>query len=529
MTAATRLPRYGAAVAGLTLLAFLLRLGAGLAQHAIVPEYAAYYATVAEQVAAGHGLTVPYAWSYLTPAVANGLALPRPAFDVWLPAASLVSVPLVWPFGGVMAARLAGALAGAALVPLVAMLARRTARASGRDDHDAGVVALIAATLVAITQPLVTGSISSDSQALFGVTVVGGVLACEWALRTGRPRDLVLAGLVLGAGMLTRNETLYLLAAVAVAAAVASPGARRERLSRAALLVGVAVACYAPWAVRQWLVFGTPLPGQTLANAFSISPNDIFGWAAPPPSLSTYLAAGPAALVGQRLDALRNNLLDVLVMPALPWSVVGLAGAVLLWRARPLRLLIATAVLTFLADTLLFPVATLYGTFLHGSAPVFALLAVGAADLAVGAARWAARHPYGGELAALTSGTVVVWCLLGTSLGAAEYSAWANDVPTRYAAVGAALDASVAPNTVVIATHPSWVWRETGHPSVALPDEDAASVLSLAAAYHASVVVVDGVDGPWPAAASTTACLAPLGLPATAGGISAFEVVCTGP
>jgi hypothetical protein len=529
MTVAARLPRFGTAIAGLTLAAFLLRLGAGLAQHAIVPEYAAYYATVADRLAAGRGLTVPYVWSYLTPAVANGLALPRPAFDVWLPAATLVSVPLVWPFGGVLASRIAGALAGAALVPLTAMLAGRTARATGRDARDADVVALVAATLVAISQPLVTGSISSDSQALFGVTVLGGVLTAEWALRTGRVRDLVLAGLVLGAGMLTRNETLYLLAAVAVVAAAATPGRRGQRVARAGLVVAVAAACYAPWAVRQWLVFGSPFPGQTAANAFSVSPNDIFGWSAPAPGLSTYLAAGPAALLDQRLTALGHNLIDTLVLPALPWSVVGFVGVVLLWRARPLRLLLATAVLTLLADTLVFPVATLYGTFLHGSAPVFALLAIGAADLAVGAGRRAMRFRPGAEAAALTGAVVVVWCLLATSFGVAEYAAWANQVPVRYRALADGLASAVTPGSVVIATHPSWVWREAGYPAVVLPDEDAASVLSLAAAYHAAVVVVDGVDGPWPAAASATSCLVPLALPAAASPLTAYRVACTGP
>ena len=529
MTPAARLPRYGLAVAVLTVIAFALRLGGGLAQHAIVPEYAAYYATVADQIAAGHGLSVPYAWSYLTPALSNGLALPRPAFDVWLPAASLVSVPLVGPFGGVLASRLAGALAGAALIPLVALLGGRTARATGRSDRDADVLALVAATLIAITQPLVTGSITSDSQALFGVTVLGGVLAVEWALRTGRPRDLVLAGLVLGAGMLTRNETLYLLAAVVVVAVVASPGTRGERMGRAALLAAVAAACYAPWASRQWLTFGTAFPGQTAANAFSVSPNDIFGWSAPPPTLATYLATGPVALVAQRLEALRHNLVDVLVVPALPWSVVGLVGVVLLWRARPLRLLLATAVLTFLADTLLFPVATLYGTFLHGSAPVLALVAIGAASVALSGSRWAMQHRYGGELAAVAATGAVVWCLLGTSFGASDYAAWANQIAARYAALSDGLAASIAPDTVVIATHPSWVWRETGYPAVVLPDEDAASVLSLAAAYHASVVVVDGVDGPWPDAATTTPCLVPLSLPAEVGPITAFQVVCTTP
>ncbi len=529
MTAAQRLPRLGLAVAALTLLAFALRLGAGLAQHAIVPEYAAYYATVTDQLAAGRGLTVPYAWSFLTPALANGLDLPRPAFDVWLPAASVLPVPLAWLVGGVLASRLAGALAGAALVPLVAMLAQRTARATGRDDHDADAVALVAAALVAISQPLVTGSIASDSQALFGVTVLGGVLVCEWALGTGRPRDLVLAGLVLGAGMLTRNETLYLLGAVVAVVLVAYPGARGERLARAALLVTVAAACYAPWALRQWLTFGTPFPGQTAANAFSISPNDIFGWSAPPPSLATYLAAGPAALVAQRLEAFRHNFVDVLLMPGLPSSVAGLAGVVLLWRARPVRLLIATAVVTFLADTLVFPVATLYGTFLHGSAPVLALLAIGAADLAVGGARWAIRHRHGGELAALMGAGATVWCLVSTSSGVSDYAVWANQIATRYAALADGLAASIAPNAVVVATHPSWVWREAGYPAVVLPDEDAASVLSLAAAFHASVVAVDGVDGPWPDAAATTHCLVPLDLPAAASPITAYAVVCTTP
>ncbi len=78
------------------------------------------------------------------------------------------------------------------------------------------------------------------------------------------------------------------------------------------VLVLASAACYAPWAIRQWLVFATPMPSQTAANAFSISTNDIFGWATPPPSLSTYLATGPGALLDQRVAALSHNLLDVL-------------------------------------------------------------------------------------------------------------------------------------------------------------------------------------------------------------------------
>ncbi|MEI7745457.1 MAG: glycosyltransferase family 39 protein, partial [Chloroflexota bacterium] len=265
-------------LAGIVLIALAARLAAGLAQHSVVPEYPSYYATVAEELAHGHGLTVPYAWSYMTPAVDSGLGLPRPAFEVWLPAASLVSVPFVPLLGGTLASKLAGALTGAILVLLVAILGRRTALATGRPRRAADVFSLAAAGLVAITLPLVTGSISSDSQALFGVTTLAGVLAVERAVESGRRRDLVVAGLILGAGLLTRNETVFLVAG-ALAAVVWSGRAglrdARARLADALTLGITAAACYLPWAVRQWVVFGTPVPSQTAANAFSVSPQDI--------------------------------------------------------------------------------------------------------------------------------------------------------------------------------------------------------------------------------------------------------------
>jgi hypothetical protein len=524
-----RLPRYGVAVLSLAVIALLIRLGAGFAQHAMVPEYAAYYTTVAEQLARGHGLSVPYAWSYLTPAVANGLALPRPAFDVWLPAASFVAAPFVGLLGGDGASRFAGALAGAALVPLVALLARRTARATGRSDRDADVSALVAAALVAVSLPLVTGSISSDSQALFGVTVLAGVLAVERALGTERRRDLVLAGLALGAGLWTRNETIFLAAAAVVATAAVGGLPRRARLARAVLLAAIAVASYVPWAIRQWLVFGTPMPSQTAANAFSVSPLDIFGWSSPPPSLATYVAVGPGALLDQRVTAFSHNLLDVALIPALPWSVVGLIGVAMLWRARPLRLLIVTAIAIFAVDTLVFPVSTLFGTFLHGSTPVLAVLAIGAAHAGLCAARAASRYAAGRALASAVAAATAVGLVAVMAVNVAGYAAWANAVPVRYEALAKGLAAAGLADGVVIASHPSWTWRISAHPSVALPDEGAASVLSLARAYGATVLAVDGVDGPWPAAASTTACLVPIELPAAASTLTAFRVVCTGP
>ena len=56
----------------------------------------------------------------------------------------------------------------------------------------------------------------------------------------------------------------------------------------------VALAIFVPWMVRDWLVFGNPLPGQALSNALSVTGFDIFAWN-DPPTLKRYLAEGPAA------------------------------------------------------------------------------------------------------------------------------------------------------------------------------------------------------------------------------------------
>ena len=104
----------------------------------------------------------------------------------------------------------------------------------------------------------------------------------------------------------------------------------------------VALAVFAPWMVRDWLEFGNPLPGQALANALSVTGFDIFAWS-DPPTLSRYLAVGPARLLEMRVDGLAHNLFTVLLIPGFPTSFVGLVA--LPWFAR-LRSLAPLAILS---------------------------------------------------------------------------------------------------------------------------------------------------------------------------------------
>src|SRR5207244_506909 len=135
----------------------------------------------------------------------------------------------------------------------------------------------------------------------------------------------------------------------------------------------LALLVFAPWAYRNWAVFGSPLPGQAISNALFLDGRDVFAWQ-DPPTLSRYLAAGPATLLGLRWTGFVHNLVSVLLLLGVPLSIVGLLGLPMAWRSAPLRPLLLFSVITFLVATLVFPVSTTWGTFLHAAGAIHALL-----------------------------------------------------------------------------------------------------------------------------------------------------------
>ncbi len=139
----------------------------------------------------------------------------------------------------------------------------------------------------------------------------------------------------------------------------------------------VSLIVFVPWAVRDWIVFGNPLPGQALSNALSVTGFDIFAWN-DPPTLSRYLAVGAGTLLQMRIDGLGHNLLSVLLLLGIPMSVIGLVALPWQGRDRALRPVLLLGVMTFLVTSLLFPVATTWGTFLHAAVPVHVLLLISA-------------------------------------------------------------------------------------------------------------------------------------------------------
>lgn len=479
------------------------------------PEDTAYYVGVARNLAEGRGLVSDALWSFGTPP----LVFPRPAFEVWLPLPSLLAAIPIALFAGpapipldaaMRAAQVVPVLAGAILSVLAWRLAADVAAERGLPAGRARTLALGTGLTSAVYLPLLLHAALPDSTILFGVLAVGACLLMTRVLRDPRGarfRDPRLLGIgaLLGAAALTRNEAAWMAAAWAILAWRLPDRPRPERLRLIGVVAAVSLLVFAPLALRNWAVFGNPLPGQAAANALSVTGFDIFAWN-DPPTLSRYLAVGPAGLLAMRVEGLGHNIGNVLLLLGIPISVIGLLALPWQARDRALRPLVLVGLATFLVTSLVFPVATTWGTFLHAAAPVHLLLIVSALGaLDVGLERlgrrlgWTRPVAWMGALMAVFASTLFSAALLtGFTAGARDTERTYAVLARQMAAIGAPLDGS-AP---VIHDFPIWLAETARVPTLALPDESPADVLDLASdpRFGATWLIVARDDhGDWPA------------------------------
>jgi hypothetical protein len=218
---------------------------------------------------------------------------------------------------------------------------------------------------------------------------------------------------------------------------------------------------------------------------------------------------------------------------ALPWQA----------RGRVLRPVVLVSVITFLVTSLLFPVATTWGTFLHAAGPahvllvICALLGLDATIVWVGVRRgWTRPVAWLGTTLAIAGSLLFSTVLLPT------FGSGSRDTETQYAelgrrmtAIGRPLDAAGGP---VIANFPIWLAETSDAPALALPNEPPADVLDLSQTFGSHLVVLIGDEhGQWPAVLASGApdadCFRALDLgPGPADGpdplvdVHVYEVVC---
>jgi hypothetical protein len=527
------------------------------------PEDTAYYVDVARNVLAGRGLVSDSLWSFGT----QPLVVPREAFEVWLPMPTLAALVPMALLGATFAAAQASSVVIGALVPVLAWrLAADVATERALPPGRARTLAVGTGITAAVSLPLILHSTLPDSTMPFAVLTLGACLLIARIRRAGdaaaddpdsgpgpartdrrppaRPLALLVGlGAVLGAAALTRNEAAWL-ALAWVWFAIRLPVAPRERIALVAIPAVVALAIFAPWMVRDWLVFGSPLPGQALTNALSIAGPDIFAWS-DPPTVSRYLAVGVGRLVEMRAVAIEHNLFEVLLFPGAPLSVLGLLTLPWILRLRSLQPLTLASAVIFVVTSLLFPVATTWGTFLHAAGAVHVLLVI-AALLAldrlivwVGARRgWTRPVAWLAPALTISGAALFTAVLLPTFGGGSVATARMFEVLDRELATAGVGPESGLHSEPMITDAPIWLPYVAGGTALALPHEPAASVLDLARHFLARTVIVVDPAHPFPTALASggpeAACFVPVTLRRPAdptdaraiAGVRVYRIVC---
>jgi hypothetical protein len=479
------------------------------------PEDTAYYVDVARNLLAGHGLTSDALWSYQTPP----LVVPREAFEVWLPLPTLAAAVPMALFGATFAAaQVSSVLFGGLVAVLAWRLAADVALERALPIGRARTLAIGTGLTAAVSLPLILHSTLPDSTMLFAALTLAACLLIGRIRRAAEADDVAAAGggdrgprflwllvglgVVLGLAALTRNEAAWL-ALAWVVFAWRLPATRRERVIAVAIPALFALGLFVPWMVRDWLVFGSPLPGQALTNALSVQGTDIFAWS-DPVSVSRYLAVGPARLLEMRVTGVEHNLFDVLLIPGAPLSFIGLVGMPWIVRTRALQPLILVGVAIFLVTSLMFPVSTTWGTFLHAAGAIHVLLMISsllALDRLIQAA--GRLRGWTKPVAWLAPTLTVAGALLFSTVvlpsfgeGSASTRRVLNDASARLTAAGIAVD----DETPIITDAPIWLPYVRGGTGLALPYEPPTSVLDLARRFGARIVLVVSSDHPFRAA-----------------------------
>jgi hypothetical protein len=472
------------------------------------PEDTAYYVAVARNLLDGRGLVTDALWSYQTPP----LMVPRAAFEVWLPLPTfLAAIPMAILGKTFAAAQVSSVIVGA-LVPVLAWrLAADVAGERGLPRGRARTLALGSGLTAAVYLPLVLHSALPDSTMPFAALVLA---ACLLMIRIiheprgaqGRDPRLLTLGVVIGLAAWTRNEAIWLGVTWAIFAWLpAGPVAysRGARLRMIAVVGAVAIVVFAPWAIRDTLEFGNPLPGQALTNALSINGTDIFAWK-DPPTLERYLAVGPGQLLQMRVTGTVHNLLNVLLLLGVPVAAIGLIALPWFGRARALRPLLFFSILTFTVASLVFPVSTTWGTFLHAAGAIHVLLIVSclqALDALI--ARIGVVRGWTKPVAWLGATLTVAGSLLFSTVLLPTFGRDSRATSAQYEALVHALQATgqePAGMGPFISDHPIWV-AEMGATALGLPAEPPENVIDLARTFGSRFIVVapeDNDPSSWP-------------------------------
>ncbi len=468
----------------------------------------AYYSLVAERLAGGDGFTVPVIWSFLEVGgrLPDPALLPVPSNGHWMPLTSIIAAGPMWLLGpSWRAGQLPSVLLSAALVPMTAAIAAWLFE--GRS------VAIVAGVLAIFAGPLLVYYPTIDNFAIFGVLGAGAIATSIRSVQVpDGGRWLVVSGLLCALATLARVDGLLLAVAPATAWL-----ARGEFRKPSGWLIGLGSAAaflvvLAPWLLRNLATFGSAMPSAGARTLWITSYNEQFS-IGHEVSFATYLASGPAEIIGSKVGAWFELLGRMTVLLGGIFVITFIAGLWMSRRRRDLWPFVAYFVVMFVVMGGLFTFHAPRGAYYHSAAawlPFAIPLAVASlpAVATAGGRAWPfLRRPQTHRFL-LVVGTLGA-VLLSVAGSLAIWQEWNRDHALNVKAA-TWLRAHAAPDDVVMSADPAALALMSANPGVAAPFDPFALIGSVVDAYHVRWVVVirpaDAATDPlnlWPGRAAT--------------------------
>jgi 4-amino-4-deoxy-L-arabinose transferase-like glycosyltransferase len=436
-----------------------------------------YHYNAAARWASGEGLTDTALWVYL--GLPEGLQEPiteTPSHLYWMPMTSLLAGASMKVFGiSYAAAQIPMALCYAGAILLSALAGGWL---GGAKRHAALAMLLMLAS--SSFAPMWGETDTFAPYALFGA---GALAAMVQARVTDNWRWWLFAGLLSGAGHLTRSDGL-LLVMVGVLVALLS-GRRSRTVGLAAVVIGYLVVM-GPWFVRMINVVGAPLPVGGLQTAYITAYEQIFRYPWHELSLGS---VGIPALIQTRIETLPQNLGTFFVSEG--WLVL---WPLMLWglfRAHPAaRLTVGLFALGLhVAMSLVFAWPAARGGLFHGASALMpwwsALTIIGAEALID---RLIRRQPR------MRTFTQVL--VLGITVAAAFLmTSFTLSTPKRATEPQSitALRPLLTAGDRLMATDPALNYYHLGVGGVVLPDAPVAQLEQMAETFDLDYFVFEGI------------------------------------
>ena len=454
------------------LLVTALALVARVAAAVVVdwPPYTdpAYYWLVAQQLATGHGFTVPVLWSFLEVGsrIPDPAVLPVASNGHWMPLTSLVAGGGMVLFGATWhAGQVPMVILSTLLVPLTYLI--------GWELWSSRTVALVGALLAIVPGPLLVMYPTIDNFAVFGTCGALALYSSVHAVRSARPGPwIMLAGALAGLATLARIDGALLVLAPATAWALTADESRflaPRRLAWGAASAVAFLAVMTPWLLRDLAVFGSPLPSTGGHTLWISSYNEQFsiGHAV---NAASYVASGLGNILGSKAFSLLELVARLAVLLGGTFIVFFVSGSWTGWRRPELRPFLVYFWVMFAVMGLVFTFHAPKGAFYHSSTAwlPFALPMSVAAIPVFG--RWAARwwsflgrpatHRF---LAAAGLAGAILLAVIGS---AGLYGSWHQAKVQDEAAASFFVDNGHATD-VVMSSDPASLFYFSGNPGVA--------------------------------------------------------------